>query len=218
LVAKAGPFDPLAEFTERWQYGPLVPFKSLMAGSYYRLERHLKVGAFYRLQYGARHDNDWFRDNERLWAWADTTRRPESVLILDATPRTELRFLPGGNWVGSVKLRFERNFFSAEDVLKVEPELAWFWMNGLDPRATVFLRYETELALNFGERTVWQRWWYAAMLWHARPWLSLGPSIALHDENWSTSSSFSSIAGPGRDYSVLHRAVVAGFSVVARLR
>jgi hypothetical protein len=218
LLLHEGPFEPVAEGTQRWQYGLPYPYRSLMLGSYARLQRHLKVGAFYRLQYGARDNDDWVRNAQGGWAWNDTNNRAENVMIFDATPRTELKFLPGGSWVGSVKLRFERNTFNTQDVLRVEPELAWFWMNGLTPRATLFLRQETVFALNFGQSTVWQRWYYIGALWHAKPWLSLGPTAALHDERWTTSGSYEAFNVKSQaDYNVLFRAWVAGFTVVAHL-
>ena len=218
LFGRAGVFEPLADWTQRWQYADLRPFRALTLGSYARVERHFKLGLFYRLQYGARHNDDWLRDGQGLWFWRDAARRLEHVLILDATPRAQLGFLPGGAWVGSIKARFEHNFFNGQDILSLEPELAWFWMNGLEPRATIFLRQQTEFALNFGERNVWQRWWYLAALWHAAPSISMGPSIALRDEVWSTSSSFKSFSGTGAGYQTLFRAWVLGFTLVARLR
>jgi hypothetical protein len=212
MFGRAGIFEPVARAAERWQYSGQRSYKELTLGSYARVEKHLKLGAFYRLQYGARHDDDYQFDSPGHWSWRDTTRRPESVLILDATPRAEL----GGNFVGSLKVRGEHNVFNGQTSLLVAPELAWFWMDGLTPRATVFLRFETYFPLNFGETTVYERWWYLAGLWHAEPWLSLGPSIALRDEIWSTSAQFRA-KNPGADYKVLYRSWVPGFSVVARL-
>jgi hypothetical protein len=216
LMLREGAFQPLAEATERWQYDGRRLYREGMAGTYVRVERHLKLGAFYRLQYGARHDDDWFKTPAGPWAWRNTTGRPESVLVLDATPRAELPFLPGGHWTGALKLRFERNFFNGQNSLLAAPELAWFWMDGLAPRATLFLRSETWFPLNFGETTVYEQWWYLAGLWHARPWLSLGPQLALREETWSTSAAFHE-KNPRVDYRTRYRSWVPGFTVVARL-
>lgn len=217
LTARTGVLEPLVDASQRWQYKGELPYKDVLVGSYVRAEEHLKLGAFYRLQYGARHNDDWSQATPSSpWGWRNTTDRPESVLVLDATPRARLPFLPGGNWTGSLKLRYEYNLFDREETLKVEPELAWFWLDGLTPRATVFLRYETDLALNFGDARVWARWWYLAALWHAKPWLSLGPQVALRDETWTTSSPWRA-SNPGSSYTVLYRSWVPGFTVVARL-
>jgi len=213
LFDREGAFEPFVETSERWQYSEQRSYRALTAGSYARAEKHLKLGAFYRLQYGARHNDDWVNPAPGLWQWNDTTRRPEHVLVLDATPRIQL----ARSLVASLKVRFERNFFSAEDVLKVEPELAWFWMRGLTPRATVFVRHEEDFSLNFGRTRVWQRWTYAAALWHANPHLSLGPKVALRDEVWSTSTAFHSALPGNPGYATLFRAWVLGFDVVARL-
>jgi len=216
LFGRLDALEPMARAAERWQYDGRHPYKELTLGSYVRAAKRLKLGAFYRLQYGARHDDDWKNDAPGRWSWRDTTRRPENVLILDATPRTELPFLPGGNWVGSLKLRGEHNLFNGQSTLLIAPELAWFWMDGLTLRATLFLRFEGSLPLNYGETTVREKWWYLAGLWHARPWLSLGPSIALRDETWATSAEFKA-KNPGADYKVQWRAWVPGFALVARL-
>ncbi len=217
VMERVGIFQPLAESTQRWQYDGQRLYREGMAGSYARVAKHLKIGAFYRLQYGARHDDDWTKNPAGVWSWRDSTGRPESVMVLDATPRMELPFLPGGHWTGSVKLRYERNFSNLQNTFFVSPELGWFWMDGLNPMATVFLRYEAWVPLNFGEKNIYEQWWYLAALWHANNWLSLGPQIALRDEVWSTSAAFRA-ANPGLGYRTLYRSWVPGFTVVARLR
>ena len=217
LFGKAGAFEPLAAASERWQYGGQRLYRDLTLGSYVRAERHLKLGAFYRLQYGARHDDDWVNNPAGRWVWADSTGRPEHVAVVDATPRARLPFLPGDGWTLSMKVRGEHNFFNRQNSLLVAPELAWFWMDGLTPRATLFFRFEAWFPLNWGETTMYERWWYLAGLWHAAPWLSLGPSIALRDETWTPSSQYKQ-QNPGADYRVLYRSWVPGFTVVARLR
>lgn len=211
-----GRVQPELELLERWQYEGRGPQRSLMLGSYARVEKRLKLGAFWRVQQGTRVDDDWIRAPDGSWGWRDSSRRTEHVLVLDATPRVELGFLPG-RWVGSLKARFERNYTDGRNLLVLEPELAWFWMDGLRPRATVFLRHGADLGLNFGDKTVWRRWWYAAGLWHARPWLAAGPQVALRDEVWSASSEFRSRTG-GDSYRVLYRSVVVGGALVARWR
>ena len=127
------------------------------------------------------------------------------------TPRVKL----GGNWVGSLKVRYEHNFFNNHSTMKLEPEIAWFWLDGLTPKGTVFLRHGTYLPLNFGAGSFYERWWYLAGLWHAAPTLSVGPSVALRDEIWSTSATFRENA-PGVSYRTLYRSVMWGFTVIFR--
>lgn len=216
LTSRAGIFEPIVDATQRWQYTGQQPYKDAMFGSYARVDKYLKLGAFYRLQYGARHNDDWVQTPGGGWGWRNTVGRPESVAVLDATPRVQLGFLPGGNWVASLKTRYEYDLYDREETLKLEPELAWFWMDGLAPVATVFLRYQTYLALNFADSLVYERWVYLSALWHARPWLSFGPQIGLRDEIWTTSSQFRSV-NPGAHYSVLYRSWVPGVALSARL-
>lgn len=214
VLGRAGILEPLADLTERWQYEGLRQFRSLSLGSYARVHPNLKLGVFYRVQTGARHDDDWVQDGPGRWSWRGTTNRPENVAVLDATPRANLPFLPG-KWVGSLKLRYEHDFFNNQNTMKVEPELAWFWLDGLTARATVFLRHGTYIPVNFGQGSFYERWWYLAGLWHATPSVSFGPSVALRDELWTTSGDYKS-AAPGASYRTLYRSVVWGVTLIAR--
>lgn len=210
LSGRAGRFEPLADLAGRWQFEGQRPYRALMLGSYARAHKNLKLGIFYRLQNGARHDDDWVKDGVN-WAWRPTTNRPESVLILDATPRTSL----GGNFTGALKVRWESNFFNGQSTLKLEPELAWFWLDGLTPKATLFLRHGTYIPLNFGTHSWYERWWYAAGLWHPSTAVSMGPSVALRDTVWTGSSAYRAASGGG-SYRVVYRSIVWGFALLAR--
>lgn len=211
LSLRAGRFEPLADLTERWQFEGLRPYRALMLGSYARVHRNLKLGAFYRLQYGARHDDDWVKEGT-AWAWRASGGRPESVLVLDATPRASL----GGSFTGALKARWERDLYNGQQSLKLEPEVAWFWLDGLEPKATLFARHGTYIPLNFGTRSWYERWWYVGGLWHPSPSVSLGPSAALRDTVWTGSAAFRA-ASRGASYRVVHRSVVWGFTALVRL-
>jgi outer membrane receptor protein involved in Fe transport len=216
MLGKAGPLEPMADLSGRWQYETLRPARSLTMGAYTRAHKNLKLGLFWRVQSGMRHDDDWVNPAPGVWEWRNTFNRPEQVLVLDASPRVMLPFLPGGKWTGSLKVRYEHNFFNSQRSLKLEPELAWFWMEGLNPVATVFARYEHYKPLNFGERgKFYERWWYLAGLWHANPDVSLGPSVALRDELWTASTDYRT-ATNGGSYKSLWRSWMLGFTVVLR--
>ena len=210
LFGRAGKLEPLADLTERWQFEGQKPYRALMLGGYGRVHPNLKLGLFYRVQTGARHDDDWNNDGAGNWSWRSTSNRPENVAVLDATPRASL-----GHFTGALKIRYEHNFFNGQRTLKLEPELAWFWMDGLKPKATIFARHGTYIPLNFGTRSYYERWWYLAGLWHASSSVSAGPSVALRDTVWSTSSAYHDTPGTG-SYRVLYRALVWGFTLVIR--
>jgi hypothetical protein len=211
VMGRAGRIEPLVDLTEHWQFERRVPLRSLTLGAYGRAHRNLKLGVFYRAQTGARHDDDWTNNGAGTWFWRPTTNRPESVVVLDATPRMSL----GGRFVGSFKVRYEHNFFNGQRTLKLEPEIAWFWLDGLTPKATIFVRHGTYVPLNFGSRAYYERWWYLAGLWHPTGELSIGPSIALRDVVWSTSDAYSAASGGGT-YGVLYRSLVWGLTLVIR--
>lgn len=203
---KAGRYDALGDLTLRSDRGE----KALTLGGYRRVHRNLKLGLFYRLQQGARHDDDWRRRAARstAWEWEDTRRRSEHVLILDATPRFGL----GGGWVLFLKNQLLRNTRISQSFYKVAPELAWFWRRGLAPAATFYLRAEADLALDRGAREFVDRWAYVGALWHVSPRFSIGPHAALRDWVWRTS-----LHSPPQDrYRVVHRSSALGLTAVGR--
>jgi len=116
-----------------------------------------------------------------------------------------------------LKVRYEHNFFNNQRSVKLEPELAWFWLEGLEPRAIVFVRHGTYVPLNFGTRSFYERSWYLAGLWHANATVSAGPSVALRDTVWTPSSAYEK-AQPGGSYKVLHRSLVWGLTFLIRSR
>lgn len=213
VIGRTWKLEPLADLTERWQFAGQRPYRALMLGTYGRLHPNLKLGLFYRVQHGARHDDDWINDGAGNWFWRPTTNRPENVIIVDASPRMSL----GGSFTGALRVRYEHNFFNGQRTLKLEPEVAWFWLDGLSPKATIFARHGTYIPLNFGTRSVYERWWYLAGLWHPSKSVSVGPSVALRDVVWSTSSDYRAASGGGA-YRVLYRALVWGVTLVMRVR
>jgi hypothetical protein len=213
VSGRAGKLEPLLDLTERWQFEGQRPSRALMLGSYGRVHRNLKLGVFYRVQSGMRHDDDWINNGAGAWFWRPTTNRPENVVVLDATPRASL----GGQFTGALKVRYEHNFFNGQRTLKLEPEVAWFWLDGLSPKATIFLRHGTYIPLNFGTRSYYERWWYLAGLWHPSEMVSVGPSVALRDAVWTTSSAYNAASGGG-SYRVLYRSIVWGFTLLIRTR
>ncbi len=211
VFGRAGILEPLADMHERWEFEGLRPYRALTLGTYARVHRNLKLGLFYRVQKGARHDDDWVTNNPGEWSWRDTQNRPENLLVLDATPRVKL----GASITAAFKVRYEHNFFNNHSAIKLEPELAWFCLDGLRPRATVFVRYGDYRPLNFGSGSYYERWWYLAGLWHLDETMSFGPSVAFRDVQWSTSSDFRTASG-GDAYRVVRRSVVWGLTLVVR--
>ena len=88
LLIDLGRFDPLVEVEGRLEdTNHEFRYRGLTAGTYLRLHKNLKAGAFYRIQQGARQDDDWIEPVADVWEWVDSRSRIEQVLILDVSPR-----------------------------------------------------------------------------------------------------------------------------------
>lgn len=148
-------------------------YNSITAGSYFRAFDWLKVGAFYRLQSGARHLGDWQFDAgppDTHW-WNDTSNRFEHMVYIDATPRFLLPRLPGKNWVAPVKLRYFYNFSNGDHRLLIRPGISYVIMPDREPILNLSLNYNLYFALNSTEIPLYSHGPYISVLGHLNEWL-----------------------------------------------
>ncbi len=94
LVVTAGKWNPYVEIKGVY-HGAEREFRynSLSAGSYFKAAPWLKVGAFYRLQGGARHIEDWIVALPDNYSWNDVSGRYESLIYLDAGRKLGLTYV-----------------------------------------------------------------------------------------------------------------------------
>ncbi len=192
LIATLDNLDLLAEGLGQLTDADLhFGYRSLTLGAYYRVLPNLKLGAFYRLQAGALHDDDVIA-NEATggWSWADTTGRLENVFMADVSPRFQLPFLPGRDWVLMVKSRLLYDTFNDQAALMARPELTWFWIVDRVPILNASLSYEMYFPLNFGSTLIYDSYPYLTLLWHATPEVGIELSGAYKTTVWSTSASW----------------------------
>jgi hypothetical protein len=197
-------------------------YNGITAGAYYRLLRNLKVGAFYRLQIGARHDEDWI-DEGSEWVWRDTGDRLEHILMADVTPRFLLDFLPGESWVFQLKSRYELTLYQQDgdtqrlQSLLVRPGLTYFLTRDREPVLNLSLQYATYLSLDFGDRPWYRHGPYLNVLYHVLPGLSIDAGIAYHTVYWTESAAFDAAWPDNRYAEPIYRHWSVDLGVIYRL-
>jgi hypothetical protein len=217
LVVTLDNVDILAEVLGRSEYANPQPgfFGAVTLGGYYRVLKNLKLGAFYRVQDGAHHDDDWSNPGPG-WSWQDTTGRFEQLLMLDASPRFLLDFLPGRDWVFMLKTRYIYNAsYENQQSIMARPELTWFWIQDRVPLLNVSMSYELYFPLNFGSTFVYEGYPYLSLLWHATPEVALELGGAYKSTVWSTSAAAKTRAEPS--YQVTFNTWVVSLGVVFTL-
>jgi hypothetical protein len=209
-------FDIMLDVRGMWEDDDFeFRHRSVMLGTYWRAHKNLKVGAFYRLQGGARHDDDWLEE-AGAWFWEDTRNRFENLLIVDASPRFLLDFLPGENWVLMIKNRYLYNTYNGHQTIKIRPGLSWFWIRDRAPVLNASLAYEAYLPLNFGDTLIYEQWIYAGLLYHLTTLVKTELTLARRRVTWSPSEEFDDLE-PGEDYSVDYKSFVVGLGVLVML-
>ena len=173
-------------------------YQGFTLGGYYRLHKNVKVGAFYRLQTNARHDNDWIQEGSE-WLWEDGSGRFEHLGIVDVTPRFQLGFLPGENWVASLKARYDYNFSNAQQTLLLRPGLTYFWVRDRAPILNISAQYTTYLSLNFGDKPWYRHGPYLNILYHIGERLLVDVGVSKQWVYWSESEEFTA-GHPGETY------------------
>jgi hypothetical protein len=190
-----GDLDAMAAYVATYESDRNALAQALTLGGYYRVHRNLKLGAFYRLGLGQRHDDDWIEANS-TWIWRNTALRPEHTAIVDVTPRMLLRFLPGEDWVFAFKARYEITAYSESGTFEMHqtallrPGLTWFWIVDREPVLNVALNYATYLSLDFG-RTWWYRHGpYLNVAYHVSPFLIADLAVGTQWIFWSESAQY----------------------------
>jgi hypothetical protein len=205
-----GRLTPAAELLGRWDDRGLG-YRSLTLGGYYRASRNVKIGAFYRVQQGVLHDDDWI-DLNPGWGWRDTRDRTEHLFLLDFSPRFLLDFLPGRSWVLMLKNRYLYNTFNAQQTLEIRPGITYFLLRGREPFFNFSAQYALYVPLNFGSSFTYERYPYVNVLYHASPIVKADFSAAYRTVTWSTSEDAAESGGAG--YSVDSHALVLGLGVI----
>jgi len=176
MMASAGKWNPYLE-VQGVYYGDESTFRStsFTAGSYFRAAPWLKVGAFYSLQSGVRHLDDWVVDAgpPADHSWNDVTDRVENLIYLDATPRIRFSDKPANPWVAPLKLRYYYNFFNNEQTLLIRPGITYVLMEDRVPLVNFTLNYSLYFALNFGSAPVYSHGPYFTVLGHVNDWIKL---------------------------------------------
>ena len=208
-------FDGLLELSGRLGASDLeLGYRALTVGGYYRPHRNLKVGLFYRLQAGARHDDDWIEVSGG-WEWQDTRERIEQVLMVDVSPRVELGFLPGANWVGMLKGRYLINTFNREQSILLRPGLTYFLLVDRRPLFNFSFNYGLYFPLNFGTTLVYEQAPYLSALYHLGEHVKLELTGSYRSVVWSSSRDSLAV---GDSYQVRSGSFGVGLGVLFVLR
>lgn len=188
-----------------------------MTGPYYRIQKNITLGAFYKIQRGFRNLNDW-QSTSNGWQWKDARARNDHLLVGDITFRFLVPFIPSENLVLEFKNRYDRNFSTNLDLATIRPGLTWFWMQGARPIMNFFLQYEIWWPIGWGDSRPWETWAYIGALYHFSPELKMGTYLAFRKTRWTPSSHFIE-KFPGENYSrnELHRSIVLGLSILYNL-
>ena len=223
LFYDLGDLDAMLHYLGRYDTDRSAMMNSAMIGGYYRIHDNVKVGAFYKLAVGERHDEDWIESGSS-WIWRDTSGRLEHTFHADVTPRFLLEFMPGRDWVLSIKNRYGITLFEEGgelvtlQTLLVRPGLTWFWVRDREPVLNVSVQYGVYASLDFGDTWWYRHGPYAQLIYHLAPDLMLGVDAGTNWIYWTESADFDRV-WPNNGYTInVWRPWTIGVGVIYRLR
>jgi hypothetical protein len=155
-------------------------------GSYFRVDPNLKLGVFYQLQAGIRHDDDWVKDGSS-WLWLNSDTRWENVLFIDISPRAILSFIDD-NLIANLKLRYKWNLFNSQHSILVRPGFTYVVTQERIPLFNFSLNYAMYFALNFSEALIYKHGPYLNIISHLSKNIKIETEFALETVNWTTSA------------------------------
>ncbi len=215
LFLNAQQFSFLAESTGRLEAGGVRNIQ-LTLGSYYQPWDFLRFGAFYRRQWGVRHDSDWQFPSTQ-WEWIDVNSRGEDVLVLDATPRVLLPFLPGSDWVGELRVRYEFNTFGSLHTLLFRPGIKYFILEDGQPRWQFYGQFEAYVPLNYGRSFIYETWTYLGAMRFFAPWVQVGLYTSLRSRNWGSTAFYTANTAPASTFLITEWSWMIGLNAIFQI-
>ena len=210
VIGDLGNWNPYLEVLGDQSTSFELEYYHLLTGSYYRLHKNLKIGAFYLLQAGVRHDDDWVNLNPG-WEWQDTINRLEHNLVLDLTPRFLIPHILNKNAVGSLKTRYQYNFFNNHQTLLVKPGFTYFYMKDRKPVWNTSLAYSFYIPLNFSETLLYEHGPYINFLYHLNDLIKLEARGNFHIRTWTTGEDSIAL---GDSYSTTEKGLNIGIGII----
>ncbi|MBL8993911.1 MAG: hypothetical protein JNM63_11260 [Spirochaetia bacterium] len=237
-------FQPMIELEGNLQPDPnnysnaKIGEHHLKLGTYFQIHKNLSVGAFYKLDRGLIHNEDWWLKSPGLsdglpssWEWKDSVNRNEHSLILDITPRFKFD-IPDAKVFAEVKAQYEKHFSYSNDSVKIRPGVSWLVENADgEPVVTLYLQNEFYLqmprAINFNqaprnetnEVLPYENWLYLGAQFHISDNLSLGLSLAWRNVIWREGINWLSVwSTPSDLYTTRYNSIVIGVNAITRVK
>jgi hypothetical protein len=181
-----------------------------LTGSYYRVHKNLKIGAFYKLQGGVTHDDDWLFLNPG-WEWDDSINRVEHNLILDLSPRFIIPKILNKKAVASLKIRYQYNFFNEHQTLLFKPGVSFFYMFDRKPVWNASLAYSMYFPLNFSEAFIYEHGPYLNFIYHMSDLIKVETRASFHIKTWTSGKDSIAL---GDSYNVNEKGLNIGIGII----
>lgn len=153
-------------------------YNQLMMGSYYRLTKRFRMGAFIQAEQGLRWDQDWQRKNG-VWQWQNMNSRWDFSSVLDATYSDHVT--KSSTWEMKSRLFYYHSRDSLQ--LRLRPGYRYFILKHGLPVWQIFTELEAYIPVNYGTRSLYEYWLYLGALYQFNSKFGLGPVISFR-ERW----------------------------------
>lgn len=210
VIGDLNNWNPYLELLGNFDSNLQPSYYHLLTGSYYRVHRNIKIGLFYLLQGGVRHDDDWIALNPG-WEWNDTLDRIENNLVFDITPRFIVPYVFNNNAISSIKIRYHYNFFNNHQTILLKPGFSYFYMQDREPVWNTSLAYSFYIPLNFSETLLYEHGPYLNFIYHINKVIKLEARTSYHIKTWTSGADSLAL---GDSYSVEEYGLNIGLGII----
>lgn len=182
-------------------------YAQILFGSYYRITKRLRTGLFIQNEQGQRFDEDW-RSKSGRWGWQNISGRWDFSSVGDLTYNDKI----SNNLVWELKTRLY--YYHSRNIvqLRVRPGIRYFHLKFGRPEWQLFLENEVYLPLNYGDRSIYENWFYLGSLYQLSSNFSMGPVISHRFRKFNAYDSFSDRTG--EDYTRQLNTIYLGMNAV----
>jgi hypothetical protein len=182
-------FKSIGRFTAKLEYQVGDKYEQRYSfykiGTSYKLQKGLKLFAYYSGHRGLRHQDDWIIKRSGYWDWTNTGDRLEH--LVDLGVRYKFRPNELAPYLFGLEGYYQFNDFNGQSIFIFEPSFHYFILEKGRPSWSYKAKVSLYHPLNFESEDLYKKGIYLSLNRHLNERLLISLSYRYLDESWAES-------------------------------